>query len=213
MVTDEVRASFLTALLAPDRGACERLVADLIAAQTPIRAIYELFTGALHEVGCLWEQGQVSVASEHLATAIVETLLARVFPTSLARAPVQKSAVVSCAADEFHQLGGRIVADVLELRGWSVHFVGANTPVDALVDVVTRQRPDLLALSVSLTSHMDNVVQAIARVRAAGLAAPIVVGGQGLDDTTRPALDALGGVLTASSLAALEAMAADWERE
>lgn len=212
MVTDEVRASFLTALLASDRAACDRLVADLLAAQTPLRDLYQLFTTALHQVGCFWERGEVSVATEHLATAIVETLLARVFPAALTREPLQKSAIVSCAADELHQLGGRIVADVLELRGWNVQFVGANTPVDALVEIVRRRRPDLLALSVSIAAHMGNVVNAIVSVRAAGSRTRIVVGGQGLNEATRPQLHGLE-VLTATSLEELEAMAASWERE
>lgn len=48
-----------------------------------------------------------------------------------------------------------MVADILELRGWDSHYLGADTPKDALLDLLLTLQPDLLGLSVSLSSNID----------------------------------------------------------
>jgi len=214
MVDPRAYERYLSALLAGDRAACRAVVDGLLARGVAVRALYDdLFKVSLYEVGRRWMLGQVSVAVEHLATAITEDLLARVFPQVVAREPLGRVAVVSCAADEFHQLGGRIVADILELRGWDVCFVGAGTPQADLVALVLERRPDLCALSVTIPAHLDNVRCTVAALRGAGATLPIVVGGQAVTlapDALRD-LDAAHDVYVATSVEALEARLPAWE--
>jgi methanogenic corrinoid protein MtbC1 len=84
-----------------------------------------------------------------------------------------------------HELGLRIVSDLLELDGWQVEFLGANTPAAEVVgslepDPVTGARPfDLLVLSASTTLALRPLADVIAAVRAMPGAArtPVLVGG------------------------------------
>ncbi len=95
-----------------------------------LKSLYmDLFQRSLYAVGELWELNKISVAREHLATAITESLLNLVYPRLFENTPTGKKVVVSCAANELHQIGGKIVADFFELNGWESHFLGANTPV------------------------------------------------------------------------------------
>jgi MerR family transcriptional regulator, light-induced transcriptional regulator len=175
-----VYESYLDHLVAGRRLECRRVLASLLEAGTPLRTIYErLFQDSLYEVGALWESGRASVATEHLATAITEDLLTAVFPSVIPERTNGRSAVVSCVGSEYHQIGGRIVADTLELGGWDVKFLGANTPEQALVDVVRTRPPDFLALSVSLLAHLASAERAIRLIRDVAPALPIVLGGQG----------------------------------
>jgi methanogenic corrinoid protein MtbC1 len=174
-----VYESYLGHLTSGRRLECRRILVSLIESGTPLRVIYErLFQDSLHEVGASWEAGRVSVATEHLATAITEDLLAVVFPSVIAERPNGRTAIVSCPGSEYHQVGGRIVADTLELAGWDVKFLGANTPESSLVDLVRSRPPDLLALSVSLLAHLAIAERAVSLVREVTPSLPIVVGGQ-----------------------------------
>lgn len=205
---------YLAALLVGDRAACRTIVDGLLGRGVAVRVLYDdLFKTSLYEVGRRWMSGEVSVTTEHLATAITEDLLARVFPQVLAREPCGRIAVVSCAADEFHQLGGRIVADILELRGWDVRFVGAGTPQADLVALVLERRPDLCAISVTIPAHLDNVRSTVAALRGAGLTLPIVVGGQAITsapDALRDLHD-VHDVHVVASIEELERKLPGWE--
>ncbi len=207
-------APFTEDLAAGRQGACRATVAEVLARGVPVRQVYrDLFEAALHEIGRRWERGQVSVAVEHRATAIVEELLALAYPSALARARGDRRAVVSCAADEFHQVGGRIVADTLEHLGWQVDFLGAGSPPERLAEQVRRRRPDLVALSVSIADHLPGAERAVAAVRAEDGEVAILVGGQAFEagGIDGPAWAArLRGVRHVGSLEALEALVSAW---
>ncbi len=181
MVIERELPQFIDDLLAGQRASCSSRVRELIAAGVDVQTIYEkLFRDALYEVGRLWESGQTTVAAEHQATAIVEYLLAQLSAHRPETEQVGRSAVVSASLSEFHQVGARIVADTLELRGWQVHFVGAGAPEDALLKTVASVAPDLVALSVSLTSNLERLWPLVDRIRALSPKPRVVVGGQAI---------------------------------
>jgi MerR family transcriptional regulator, light-induced transcriptional regulator len=209
-VPEATYSEYVEHLLAGNRTACRRIARALADAGCPLRVIYErLVQDSLYEVGYRWETGQVSVATEHLATAISEDLLADIFPLAVRRPPNGRTAIVSCAADEFHQVGGRIVADSLECEGWNCHFLGAGTPDDVLVDAVRSKSPDLVAVSVSVEDHLPNAARAIGKVRAIAAAVPVVLGGRGAGAGADAIAATTPGVFVVRSLATLDA----WLRE
>jgi methanogenic corrinoid protein MtbC1 len=202
---------YLAHLLGGDRRACRELVGGLLAQGTPARELYqELFQATLYAVGERWQRGQASVAVEHLATAITEDLLSLVFPGALAQPRNGRSAVVSCAADEFHQVGGRIVADSLEASGWRVRFVGANTPVEELLGLVRETGPQLLALSVTIGEHLPVALRTVRLARAAAPALRIIVGGQAFGEAAAEAFTQVPGVQRVASLDELDQLLAGW---
>ncbi len=196
---------YLDHLIAGRKEACAAQVSLLIEEGVPLRALYEqLFRDSLYEVGRRWEAGQLSVAVEHQATAITEELLADLFPATTARKALGRTAVVSATAGEFHQVGARIVADSLELLGWDVRFVGAGASVDELLEIVARERPALLALSVSLDGNLATVDATAQRVHARHPDVRIVIGGRAVHAGPDDELRALPCTTRLHSLAELE---------
>lgn len=183
--------NYLEALLRGDRAQCRERVQQLVQAGMDIKEIYtHLFQRSLYRVGELWETNRISVASEHLATAITEGLLSMVYPQIFAAEHIDKKAVISCTVNEWHQIGGKMVADIFELNGWHGHFLGANTPVDDLLAFIHDTRPDVLGLSLSLSANLDALVQVTDTVRSTFGDLDIFFGGQafrwvGLDTLKR----------------------------
>lgn len=90
-------------------------------------------------------------------------------------------AVVACVEGELHDLGARIVSDLLEMAGFEVCFLGANVPTESLVELVRRRPPHLLALSVAADSNLPALRRAVAAVRSVTRdRVRIAVGGQAL---------------------------------
>jgi len=179
IISESTYDQYLDELLRGNRPGCSRIVQENCAAGAQVEDLYvNLFQRSLYQVGDLWEQHRISVAVEHLATAITERVMALVQPQVLGGAERERSIIVACVADEYHQLGGRMVADLAELHGWRGHFLGANTPVDGVLQMVELHKPDLLGLSLSVYSNLPGLLKALDALRACFPGLPTMVGGQ-----------------------------------
>jgi len=202
---DTIYPAFLDSLLAGNRTHCHALISGLLDQGVEIRSLYvDLFQRALYQVGELWETNRISVAREHLATSITEGLLNLVYPVLFGGERTGRRAVVSCVANEYHQVGGKMVADILELHGWDAYFLGANTPTREMLHLLEEKHPDLLCLSVSIYFNLPNLVEAIQSVRAAWPQLQIFVGGQAFRWGGLETVVAIPHVAFVGSLAELE---------
>lgn len=180
MITSELYNTYLQALIKGNRPECTRIVKDLLdRGDVSIYELYlDLFQASLYEVGHLWETNRVSVAVEHMATSITESLLSMVYPKIFSTEHSGKKAVVSCLVNEYHQIGGKMVADIFELNGWDGYFLGANTPVRDLLDMLREKKPQILALSLSVYFNMDFMHHVLQQVQDEIPDQQIIVGGQ-----------------------------------
>jgi methanogenic corrinoid protein MtbC1 len=178
MITDEIYAGYLRDLLAGEKGKCIGTVNGLLGKGATLYDLYiRLFQRSMYQVGELWEQNRISVAVEHLATAITESLLTLVYPLIFSAEHVGRKAVVCCVAGEYHQLGGKMAADVFELNGWD-YFLGANTPPEELLGLIQQKKPDVLGLSLSLYFNLESLCRLLEMVRGSFRDLPVLVGGQ-----------------------------------
>lgn len=196
---------YLHGMLTNDRALCRACFVAWLDAEPALAPLYEgLVRRSLYEVGELWEQGKISVAKEHLATAISESLLNLTYPRLFAQPRVDRSAVVTCVANEYHQIGGKMVADVFELHGWRGYFLGANTPVDAVNSLVAEKHPQVVALSAASALNLNRLVKSTREIRAAFPAVPILVGGQAFRWGGREEVEKIAGVRCLTTLNELE---------
>jgi MerR family transcriptional regulator, light-induced transcriptional regulator len=172
--------AYLASLLRGDRAFCANVVRQALAAGMPIKALYsDLFHTSLYQVGQLWQTNQISVAAEHLATATTESVMSQVVaPTLFSHDPIGRSMIVACIANEFHQIGGRMVADISETKGWDTYFMGANTPMVDLLNMIEKQHADVLALSIAVFFNLPTLRTVIEEVRRYYPDLPIWLGGQ-----------------------------------
>ncbi|MFP4084356.1 MAG: B12-binding domain-containing protein [Desulfonatronovibrio sp.] len=179
MINEDIYQEYLQALLGGDKKRCTFIVKDLLDKDISLYSLYlDLFQRSLYQVGRLWETNQISVATEHMATAITETLLSLAYPKIFSAEHKGKKAVVSCLVNEYHQIGGKMVADIFELNGWDGYFLGANTPIDDLTGMIQEKQPDILALSVSIYFSMDSLYTTLEHIREINKDLKIIVGGQ-----------------------------------
>jgi methanogenic corrinoid protein MtbC1 len=170
---------YLAAQLRGDRREALRLLVDEGLLQgVPLQDIHlKVIQPAQYEIGRLWQENRISVAQEHLATAISQLALSHLY-RHLPRDPFNgKVVMLSCVAGELHEVGARMASDFLEMAGFDVRFLGANVPTEHLVRMVREQQPDLLALSVTMTYHLPALREAVDQVRAAAPRLPIAAGG------------------------------------
>lgn len=134
---------------------------------------------SLQEIGRLWQINEITVAEEHYLTAAIQMIMAQLYPQLFAKAPTRPSVVTACSPGELHEIGARMVADLLQFEGFDSHFVGASTPARDLVDFVVAKRAVVVGLSTTIAPNLAQVEQTIRALRADSRSSDvkIVVGG------------------------------------
>lgn len=183
MLTDQRYMEYLNSLLSGNRIRCEQMLKSVIGEGVSLGEIYEnLIQRSMYDVGTLWENNKISVATEHLCTAITENLLHLTYPLLFSAPRLKGKAVISCAPNEYHQLGARIVADYITYKGWDCRFLGANTPQEDLVHFLEQEKPVFLGLSAGTESTLIFVGETSAAVRNKFPNMDIIAGGQAFAD-------------------------------
>ena len=171
------------ALVAGNRPAAREVVfAGLHGGTALVDVCVSVVQPSMYEIGRRWQESQVSIAQEHLATAITQTLLAQAFVVAEFQAPVDRKALFACVEGNHHALGARMVSDAFEVAGWEVQLLGADTPSRSLlrqVDLFAQ----LLGLSVSLPQQVLTLKKTIQQLSGEmGSRCPtIMVGGLALN--------------------------------
>ena len=165
------------ALLDGDQTRAAAIVAAgsrLVRTRTAVFA--DLIQPAQYAIGELWYAGRISVAIEHRATGLAESIVRRLDPTPSAR-PVRPGTTCILAAvdDEEHVFGLRLLQLALEDDGWVVEQLGGRTPVDELMAFVGGRSVAFVGLSASYLPSVRAMRQAIQGLQAQG--ARVLVGG------------------------------------
>ena len=174
-------AAFLAAALAGRARDARALLTRAHDAGLSLRQLYEsVLAPALAEVGHRWAAGELAVGQEHQVSAIARDAIADLSARHAPPANPRGVVVAACVPGERHDLGLRMVADLVTEQGYLVHFLGADVPLESILHALHRHRPDVLLLSVTLAEHvpaLDTIQRAVAALPAPSRPR-ILVGGQ-----------------------------------
>jgi methanogenic corrinoid protein MtbC1 len=121
--------------------AFDRLLASF-RLQTVLR---DVVTPYLSELGGRWERGEASVAQEHFASNLLRGRL-----LGLARGwaePTGPGAVLACAPGELHDLPLISFGLALAARGWSITYLGPDTPISTIKETLEDGERPLVVIS------------------------------------------------------------------
>jgi DNA-binding transcriptional MerR regulator len=153
----QLSAELRSALDAFDEPAAHAALDRLFAAfrlQTVLRDVVLTY---LHDLGLRWERGEASVAQEHFASNILRGRL-----LGLARSWAETSgprAVLACAPGELHDLPLISFGLVLAARGWSITYLGPDTPITTIGETLDGGERALVVIS-AMTAERFRAVQA-----------------------------------------------------
>lgn len=144
------------------------------------------------QVGEAWERHQAAVVEEHRATGLASLALARMAPHTWGSpgGRIHGQAILAAAPGDFHVLGLEIAFHLLELEGYRVEVLGADTPAVQLAVACVERKPALVGIGVSAIPHLPAAREAVEMVRHASPASCIVVGGWAARAAGAPALGA-----------------------
>jgi methanogenic corrinoid protein MtbC1 len=172
---------YMDALLKPDTRAALHVSKEYIKTIHDIPTWWErIIWPSMYEIGRLWSEGQITVGQEHIATSITQRVMSTYYPMILDIPRNRGSVIVTVSPQELHEIGARMLADMLEMNGWDVYYTGANTPKESLAQLLEQHQARFLCISTTMSFHLEEVADIITTVRSSPLPTPahIIVGGQ-----------------------------------
>lgn len=154
----------LAALGQLDDEACRRILAFQLSTLGPARFSREFALPLLQEIGQRWSEGTLSIASEHLATGILQSLLGSALHSrsSSLRGP---RVVFATPPGEKHSLGLLMSTVTALAAGANPLYLGPELPVDELLSAVRDSGASALALGLA-TIDEKKALDAILELRA-----------------------------------------------
>jgi MerR family transcriptional regulator, light-induced transcriptional regulator len=199
------RAQLAAALDDFDELGAHAAVDDLLASFTLDTVLADVVLPYLHELGERWAAGEISIAQEHYASALLRGRL-----LGLARGWGQglgPRAVLACAPGEQHDLGLVAFGLALRGRGWRVTFLGQDTPLQEVAGVARALDPALVVVTATVPSRLAAVVDDL---RAVAEVVPLAIAGAGADAAIAGHVG--GGLLEGDPVSAAEALVANMDR-
>lgn len=153
-----IAESYCEKLLAMDREGAWSMIDENLQQGVRLIDLYEgVFVPSLRNVGLLWQTGRITVAQEHLFTTSTQTIMARLYPRVFASSSEKGRVLAACVSGELHEMGIRMIADILELEGYDTSYLGANTPSDAILDMLKETGAKTILLSATMTYHIERL--------------------------------------------------------
>jgi DNA-binding transcriptional MerR regulator len=139
-------AALIEAVRAFDRERLEGLVAQQLALRGLRAFAEEVVMPLAQSVGDLWALGKIPIAAEHLASEVVLHALKGGLRMSRGSAPL---VVGACLPGERHEWGFLGTLAVIQEDGWRIDYLGADLPVEEVVEAAWKLSPQGVAFSSS----------------------------------------------------------------
>ncbi|MDQ2666495.1 MAG: MerR family transcriptional regulator [Gemmatimonadota bacterium] len=163
--------------VAQDGAGLDRMLRRAIALNG-LPAFLEVDAPALmRRVGDDWEAGRLTVAHEHLASAVVLSILLDAV-RSLPTAESAPRLLVATLTSERHAVGAALAAAVAAMEGWVVVHLGVDVPSHDIATAAIASGAHAVALSIVHDADRAHVLREITGIRSVGgLRVPVLVGG------------------------------------
>ncbi|MGD7045626.1 cobalamin B12-binding domain-containing protein [Jeotgalibacillus proteolyticus] len=140
---------------------------------------HEIITPAMQHVGFLWENNEISVADEHLATVTCDFIISRLAHARLGKEKQHsRRAMFLCLEGEQHYIGLKMVNSLFKENGWETKYFGSDLPAEFVVKSAEAWNPEVIGLSVSIVYHLPKLNEYITELGKLPKPPVIIVGGR-----------------------------------
>jgi len=204
LATDWVDSAFKL-VLAMDSVALERLLDEGAVALGHVRLLNDVVGPLVERIGESWRVGDLKVAHEHIASAVIRTYLGHMARPSVLH-PGAPVVLVTTPAGQMHELGAALAAAAAAQHGWRVVFAGAAMPASEIAAAAIQNRARAVALSIVYPADDPSLGAELLRLRRVLPGEiPLMVGGRAAAGY-RVELESIRAVCTPSLTDFLEAL-------
>jgi len=150
----------------------------------------------MYDVGEDWANNKISIATEHVASNIAQTLV-KIIMDSVSGSANKKKILICVPVGEEHHLGCDVLETYLSIKGFKVYNMGTSMPTESIINFIENNKPDIAFISITLP---DNILAGQRLVRKINdeCKIPILIGGYAMQTEKIPKFE--GKVISESNL-------------
>ena len=121
----------------------------------------------MHEIGEAWASGELHIFEEHLCCEVLETCLRSAMAAAPeAAADTRPRVLLSTFPGESHSLALLMAEALFQVEGCACMSLGAQTPLQDLVNASRAHRADIVAVSFSAASNPGQAADGLGELRS-----------------------------------------------
>ncbi len=166
------------------RGITDYLAEDIKEAvaegMTPLQVVERALMGGMRHVGELFGSGKMFLPQVVKSARVMKKAVACLepyFADSKAEQELRGRILMATVKGDVHDIGKNIVSVVLGCNGFRVEDLGVMVPESDIVSKAIETKAQMIGLSALITPSLDEIVNVIKCLEAAGLRIPVMVGG------------------------------------
>lgn len=143
----------------------------------PIEKFYDnVLRPAMYKVGDLWKSGEISVATEHVASNIAHELVSNIIQRT-SKIDHKGKVLVCTPSGEEHSLGCRLIESFLQSKGFRVFNLAPSAPAESLITFIHEHNPDVVLVSITMEDNVKTGQRLVSKLQKE-FEIPILIGGQ-----------------------------------
>ncbi|MDH3276997.1 MAG: cobalamin-dependent protein [Nitrosopumilus sp.] len=142
----------------------------------------------MYKIGDDWANGKISIATEHVASNVAQTLVKIIMDKVTGNAN-KKKILICVPQGEEHHLGCDVIETFLSVKGFKVFNMRTSLPTESLLNFIEYNKPDVMLLSITLEDNLSAGQRLVRKIREQ-YDIPILVGGYAMYSSKIPKFDA-----------------------
>jgi MerR family transcriptional regulator, light-induced transcriptional regulator len=141
----------------------------------------DILKHVLYEIGQLWEQNELDVASEHVCSNTANETIYRINESHLQNK--NKPDILLCTPDgELHNIACNIIGSIFLQKGYKVHNISPSAPTETILKYIKEINPSLIMISVTLKDNLESSKRLIKNINMK-FRIPIILGGWAIKES------------------------------
>ena len=141
-----------------------------------------IMTPVMEEIGYLWSEGNLSIATEHVASNIAHSLVKVISDENRKSKKDKGKIVLTTPVGEDHNLGCNVLDSFLVSKGFITFNLSPSTPVESLIEFIKTAKPDAIIVSITLEDNVKSGQRMVKKIHEAYKKLPIFIGGQAFSE-------------------------------
>jgi len=121
-----------------------------------LEVIEQGYADGIRRVGELWEEGDYFLPELMMGARIMQNCLNLITPhlQNETERVTLGTVIIATIEGDIHSIGKTIVASMLRAYGFKVHDLGADVPIEKIIDEAIEKNADIIGVSALLTTTM-----------------------------------------------------------
>ncbi len=137
-----------------------------------------IMTPVMVQIGHLWAEGRLSIATEHVSSNIAHSLVKVIAEENKKSKNDKGKIIITTPVGEDHNLGCNVLDSYLISKGFITFNLSPSTPAESLVEFIKSVKPNAIIISITLEENIRSGQRLVSKIHKRFTKLPVFIGGQ-----------------------------------